>query len=111
THRLVTLTGAGGAGKTRLALEVASRLVDAFPDGVWLVELAALSDPRLVPQAMAQALEVREDPTRPIVETLVDHLASRRLLLVLDNVEHLLEECAQFVDLVLRSGPDVTILV
>src|SRR5260221_9436010 len=75
-NRLVTLTGAGGAGKTRLAIEVASRLVDAFPDGVWLVELAALSDQHLVPQAVAHALEVKERPTRPVIETLSDHLAS-----------------------------------
>src|SRR6202165_4760712 len=84
-NRLVTLTGAGGAGKTRLAIEVASRLADAFADGVWLVELAALSDPRLVPQAVAQALEVKEQPTRPVIETLSDYLASKKLLLVLDN--------------------------
>jgi DNA-binding winged helix-turn-helix (wHTH) protein len=91
THRLVTLTGAGGAGKTRLAIEVASRLTDAFPDGVWLVELAALSDPRLVPQAVAQALEVKDQPARPVIETLSEYLGSKKLLLVLDNVEHLLE--------------------
>jgi predicted ATPase/DNA-binding winged helix-turn-helix (wHTH) protein len=110
-NRLVTLTGAGGAGKTRLAIEVASRLVDAFADGVWLVELAALSDPRLVPQAVAQALEVKEQPTRPLIETLSDYFASRKLLLVLDNAEHLLEACVQFVDLILRRSPDVAILV
>src|SRR5258705_8226447 len=110
-NRLVTLTGAGGAGKTRLAIEVASRLVDAFPDGVWLVELAALSDPRLVPQAVAHALGVNEQPARPVIETLSDYLASKKLLLVLDNVEHLLEACVQFVDLVLRRSPDVAILV
>ena len=110
-NRLVTLTGAGGAGKTRLAIEVASRLIDAFPDGVWLVELAALSDPRLVPQAVAQALEVKEQPTRPVIETLSDYLASKKLLLVLDNVEHLLEGCVQFVDLILRRSPDVAMLV
>src|ERR1700719_1434735 len=74
-NRLVTLTGAGGAGKTRLAIEVASRLTDAFPDGVWLVELAALTDPLLVPQAVAQALGVKEQPTRPVIETLSGHLA------------------------------------
>jgi len=110
-NRLVTLTGAGGAGKTRLAIEVASRLTDAFADGVWLVELAALSDPRLVPQAVAQALEVKEQPTRPVIETLGDYLASKKLLLVLDNAEHLLEGCVQFVDLILRHSPDVAILV
>jgi predicted ATPase len=110
-HRLVTLTGAGGAGKTRLAIEVASRLIDAFPDGVWLVELAALSDPRLVPQAVAKALEVKEQPTRPVIETLSDYLASKKLLLVLDNVEHLLEGCVHFVDLILRRSPHVAMLV
>jgi DNA-binding winged helix-turn-helix (wHTH) protein len=110
-NRLLTLTGAGGAGKTRLAIEVASRLADAVPDGVWLVELAALSDPRLVPQAVAQALNVKEQPARPVIETLGGHLASKRLLLVLDNAEHLLEGCAQFVDLILRRSPDVAIIV
>jgi non-specific serine/threonine protein kinase len=110
-NRLVTLTGAGGAGKTRLAIEVASRLTDAFPDGVWLVELAALSDPRLVPQAVAKALEVKEQPMRPVLETLGDYLASKKLLLVLDNVEHLLEGCLQFADLILRRTPDVAMLV
>ena len=110
-NRLVTLTGAGGAGKTRLAIEVASRLIDAFPDGVWLVELAALSDPRLVPQAVAQALGVKEQPTRPVIETLSDYLASKKLLLVLDNVEHLLEACVHLVDEIVRRSPDITVLV
>ncbi len=110
-NRLLTLTGAGGAGKTRLAIEVAGWLIDAFPDGAWLVELAALSDPRLVPQTVAQALGVKEQPTRPVIDTLSDHLASKKLLLVLDNVEHLLEACVQFVDLILRRSADVAILV
>jgi predicted ATPase/DNA-binding winged helix-turn-helix (wHTH) protein len=110
-NRLVTLTGAGGAGKTRLAIEVAVRLLDAFPGGVWLVELATLSDARLVPQAVAQALHVKEQPTRPVIETLIDHLASKKLLLVLDNAEHLLEECVQFADLILRRSPDVAVIV
>src|SRR3984893_3164504 len=110
-NRLVTLTGAGGAGKTRLAIEVASRLIDAFPDGVWLVELAALSDPGLVPQVVAKALELKEQPTRPLVETLSDHLTSKKLLLLLDNVEHLLEGCAHLVDEIVRSSPDITVLV
>src|SRR5258707_8591181 len=110
-HRLVTLTGAGGAGKTRLAMEVASRLTDAFADGVWLVELAALSDPHLVPQVVARALELKEQPTRPVIETLGDYLASKRLLLVLDNVEHLLEGCVQFADLILHRSAHVAMLV
>src|SRR5258705_4205762 len=110
-NRLVTVTGAGGAGKTRLAIEVASRLIDAFPDGVWLVELAALADPRLVPQAVAEALALADQRARPVIETLSAYLASKKLLFVLDNVEHLLEACVQFVDLVLRRSPDVAILV
>src|SRR5713101_6490018 len=111
TNRLVTLTGAGGAGKTRLAIEVASRLIDAFPDGVWLVELAALSDPRLVLQAVARALALPDQPTRPVIETLSDYLASKKLLLVIDNAEHLLEACVHFVDEIVRRSPDIAVLV
>jgi predicted ATPase/DNA-binding winged helix-turn-helix (wHTH) protein/Tfp pilus assembly protein PilF len=110
-NRLVTLTGAGGAGKTRLAIELASRLTNAFSDGVWLVELGALSDPGLVPQAVAKALEVKEQPARPLVETLSDYLTSKRLLLVLDNVEHLLDACVQLVNEILRRCRDVVVLV
>jgi non-specific serine/threonine protein kinase len=110
-NRLVTLTGAGGAGKTRLAIEVTSRLIDAFADGVWLVELAALSDPQLVPQAVAQALEVKEQSTRPVMETLNDYLVSKKLLLVLDNAEHLLDACVRLVDEILRRCGDVAVVV
>ncbi|HWZ71975.1 MAG TPA: winged helix-turn-helix domain-containing protein, partial [Casimicrobiaceae bacterium] len=110
-NRLVTLTGASGAGKTRLAIQVASQLVDRFADGIWLVELAALSDPQLVPQAVAKALEVKEQPARPVLETLGDYLASKKLLLVLDNVEHLLDACVRMVDEILRRCRDVAVLV
>ena len=110
-NRLVTLTGTGGVGKSRLAFEAAVHLLDGFRDGAWLVELAALSDVRLVPQAVAGALGLREQPTRPVVETLGDHLASKKLLLVLDNVEHLLDGCVHFVDLVLSRSPGVHIFV
>src|SRR5688572_7264635 len=90
-HRLLTLTGPGGSGKTRLALAVASGMTKRFEDGVWLVELAPLSDPDLVPQAVASALGVQETPGSPIVETLADHLQARSVLLVLDNCEHLID--------------------
>jgi predicted ATPase len=110
-NRVVTLTGAGGAGKTRLAIEVASRLVGTFADGVWLVELAAITDPRLVPQAAAQALKVKEQPTRPVIATLSDYLASKKLLLVLDNAEHLLEACVHLVDEIVRRCRDITVLL
>ena len=96
--RLLTLTGAGGCGKTRLALQVAADLLEEYPDGVWLVELAPLADPALVPQAVAAALGVREEPGRPLTATLADYLQPEALLLVLDNCEHLLAACARLAD-------------
>jgi non-specific serine/threonine protein kinase len=111
TNRLVTLTGAGGAGKTRLAIEVAGSLLDAFADGVCLVELAALSDPQLVPQAVAEVLEVKVQPGKSPTETVCGYLASRNLLLVLDNAEHLLDACVQFADQASRRSTRLTILV
>jgi predicted ATPase len=90
-RRLLTLTGPGGSGKTRLALAVANDAAEEFEDGVWWVALAALSDPELVPQAVASVLEVRERPGRPLTETLADHLTSRDTLLILDNCEHLID--------------------
>src|SRR5688572_25740576 len=81
--RLLTLVGAGGAGKTRLALQLARDVLPLYPDGVWLVELAALTDPALVPQAVATSLGVREAPGRPVLENLAEYLRDRSLLLVL----------------------------
>src|ERR687888_576548 len=81
TTRLLTLTGAGGCGKTRLAIEVAGAVVGDYPDGVWLMELAPLADPGLVPQAVASALGIREEPGKPLSQTLVDFLKPKRLLL------------------------------
>ena len=95
--RLLTLTGAGGSGKTRLALEVARDLVGAYPDGVWLVELAPLSEGELVPQAVADAVGVQEQPGQPLTDTLVEALREKKLLLVLDNCEHLVEAAARLV--------------
>jgi non-specific serine/threonine protein kinase len=108
--RLVTLTGAGGTGKTRLALRAAAELLGEYPDGVWLVELAALADPALVPQAVASAVGVREEPGRPLLATLTDALKPQRLLLVLDNCEHLLEASARLADALLRACPHLSIL-
>jgi predicted ATPase/DNA-binding winged helix-turn-helix (wHTH) protein len=109
--RLLTLTGAGGCGKTRLALQVASTLLDEHPDGVWLVELAPLADPTRIAQAVAKALAVETQPGKELAETVVEWLGSRRLLLVLDNAEHLLEACARLADLLLRRCARLVILV
>ena len=110
--RLVTLTGSGGCGKTRLALEVARDLVGrpAYADGVWLVELGSLADPGLLGQAVAAALGVREAAGQAVLDTLARALAERRLLLVLDNCEHLLDACAGLADALLRACPGVRIL-
>jgi non-specific serine/threonine protein kinase len=116
TARLVTLTGPGGCGKTRLALAVAERLgetatdTDAYPDGVWLVELAALADPALVPQTVAATLGVAEQAGQPLCETLAAFLQPRRTLLVLDNCEHLLAACAALVAHLLQGCPHLRIL-
>jgi len=108
--RLLTLVGTGGCGKTRLALQVAAEAIDRFPDGVWLAELAPLSDSGLVAKAVATALGVREAADRPIRETLLASLRSRCLLLVLDNCEHLIDGSAALADAVLRACPNVQIL-
>lgn len=108
--RLLTLTGTGGSGKTRLALEVARDLVEAYSDGVWLVELAPLSEQELVPKALAEVLEVPERPAESLADTLAEVLQSRKLLLVLDNCEHLLGATARLVDSLLDSCPSLRIL-
>jgi predicted ATPase len=95
--RLMTFTGTGGCGKTRLALELAADVLARFPDGVWLVELAALSDPLLVPQTIVSALGIRERPGEPLRATLIRALSKRECLLVLDNCEHVIEVCARLV--------------
>src|SRR3712207_4003409 len=109
-NRLLTLTGSGGCGKTRLALAAASEVVEGFEDGVWMVELASLADPSLVPQAVASSLDVREQPGRSLIETLSDYLGSKKVLLVLDNCEHLIEACAELAEALLRSCPELRVL-
>lgn len=110
TTRLLTLTGPGGAGKSRLAIEVARAIAARFPGGVWLVELAALADPALVPHAVADAIGIREQPGTPIAHTLVAALASRQALIVLDNCEHLIDACAGLAASLLAAGPASRIL-
>jgi predicted ATPase len=109
-HRLVTLTGAGGIGKTRLGLEVARRLLPEFPDGVWAIELAPLSDPDLVPAtiAMALGLDLADNVVSP--ERIANALASKQLLLVLDNCEHLVGAAASMAEALLRANPAARVL-
>jgi predicted ATPase len=109
-YRLVTLTGPGGCGKTRLALEVARNILNAYPDGSWSVELASLTDPDLVPRAVAQAVGVNEQPKRSLLETLTYALRGRQMLVVLDNCEHLIEACARLVQTLLTSCPRIRVL-
>jgi len=108
--RLLTLTGVGGTGKTRLALEAARGLAGAYPDGAWLVELAPLAEPALAQGAVAEALGVREQPGRRISATLADALKARKLLLVLDNCEHVVEAAARLSEGLLGSCPDLRVL-
>ena len=108
--RLITLTGPGGTGKTRLALQVASGLLNLFRDGVWLVELAPLADPALIPQTVAAVFGLKEEAGRPLLATLTDHLRDKKALLLLDNCEHLVQACAQFAEALLQACPNLSIL-
>jgi non-specific serine/threonine protein kinase len=108
--RLLTLTGTGGCGKTRLAMQVAANIVEQYPDGVWLVELASLADPTFVAVALATTLGVRASPDQSVDAALLGFLRERRLLLILDNCEHLLDACARLAHAVVRGGPGAQIL-
>ena len=103
-HRLVTLTGVGGVGKTRLALEVATRLADEFPDGVWVFELAAVSDPAAVPDAVAAILGVTQQPGKSMSESVAAALEGRVRLLVFDNCEHVLDAAADLIEAILGQS-------
>jgi predicted ATPase/class 3 adenylate cyclase len=112
-HRLVTLTGIGGCGKTRLALQAAADAVEAYPDGVWLVELAPLSEPSLVERQLATVLGIREAAAtegQTLTDRLVEHLASRRALVLLDNCEHLVAACAGLAAKLVGAGRELTVL-
>lgn len=109
-NRLVTLTGAGGVGKTRLAVRVADRVADGFPGGVWFVDLAPVANPLLVPVVLTRTLGLADQPGRSTMEALAKFVRDRTLLLVLDNCEHLLDASADLVTALLDAGPDVTVL-
>ncbi len=110
TSRLITLTGAGGCGKSRLSVQLARNLLESYPDGAWLVELAPLSDPALVPQRIAAVLGVREEPGRPLPETLQNAIGQRTMLILLDNCEHLASACGILAGDLIAACFSVTIL-
>jgi predicted ATPase/class 3 adenylate cyclase len=107
TARLVTLTGPGGSGKTRLGVEAAARSIDRFPWGAWLVDLAPVTDPGVVPSAIAESIGIAPQPGRSVVDTLISRLSDRGMLIVLDNCEHLIEAAAATTRDLLRACPDV----
>src|SRR5438046_2496591 len=109
-RRLVTFSGSGGSGKTRLALQVAAEVVDRFPDGAWLVELASVSDEAQLPHVLTTALGVREESGRHLESTLAEALAPKRLLLMLDNCEHVLTASAELTDLLLQACRGVQVM-
>ena len=110
THRLVTLSGVGGAGKTRIALEVGTRQAGSWTGGVWFVDLTANDDPRSPANAVCRALGVRERPDLSAVDALIEHCRDAELLIILDNCEHVVTACAQLVHAVLRSSPFLRVL-
>ena len=109
-HRLVTLTGVGGVGKTRLAFEVAARLADEFPDGVWFFELAAVTDPAAVPDAVAAVLGITQQPGKSVSESVAAALEGRVRLLVFDNCEHVLDAAADLIEAILAQSATVRIV-
>ena len=109
--RLLTVTGIGGSGKTRLAVRLAESLLQSHPDGVWFVDLSPLKEASRVAEAIAVTLAIGEEPGKGLLETLVHHVSGKRLLLVLDNCEHLLDACGALVDALLRTADDVRVLV
>ncbi len=109
--RLLTLTGSGGTGKTRLAVQAAAEVLERYADGVWLVEMAPLSDPGLVAQAVAEVLNIREARGEPIVKTMLTALKDKKMLLLLDNCEHVLDASARLIDTMLTSCAKISVLV
>jgi len=109
TH-LLTLTGSGGSGKTRLALQVSADVIDDFANGVWFVELASLFEPALLPQAIMKVFGLKEEPKRSLEDTLCDYLKDKEILIILDNCEHLVEPCAKLAEKLLSNSPKLKII-
>ena len=107
---MLTLTGPGGIGKTRLAVQLAADVIDRYKDGVWFVDLTAIRSPDLIVQAIATQLNVRELANQPLTETLVTYIVDKALLLVIDNAEHLIAETANIIKLILSRCPAITIV-
>ena len=110
SHGLVTVIGTGGAGKTRCAIKIAGDMLGCFVDGVWVADLTAIFDPALVSTVIARALKVQETPNRPLLETLLAYLRRKRMLVILDNCEHVIGEVSRVAAAILRNCPDVRIL-
>src|SRR6266498_686149 len=110
-HRLVTLTGSGGVGKTRFARKVGEQLLENYTDGVWLVELASLNDPRLIPQTAAMLFGLITESGISYSDLLINFLRTKHVLLILDNCEHLLDACAHLADTLLKNCPNLKILI
>jgi predicted ATPase/class 3 adenylate cyclase len=109
-HRLVTLTGSGGVGKTRLSIQVAAELLDQYPNGVWLVELAPITDPSLVAHTACTALDVTPQGNVSVLSVLINYLKKKKLLIVVDNCEHLIDACAQLCASLLHACPDLRMI-
>jgi non-specific serine/threonine protein kinase len=110
-HRLVTLTGVGGTGKTRLSLQVAREMQDDFPDGVWVVELSTIFEKDQVIRVVAAVLDVREKTNQPLMDSIIEFLKPRKMLIIMDNCEHLITTCAAFAGILLSACPDIRIMV
>ena len=110
TNRIVTLTGSGGAGKTRLSLQVGSHSLSQFSNGVWLAELAPVTDSALIPQTLLSIFNLREDRHRDILDVLIEYLRTKTILLLMDNCEHMIEACAQISETLLHACPKLRIL-
>jgi predicted ATPase/DNA-binding XRE family transcriptional regulator len=109
-RRLVTLTGSGGVGKTRLSIKVGEQVLRNYADGVWMVELAPILESLLVPRRTAIAIGLRDEPKRPVIDMLCDYLREKQMLIIFDNCEHLLDACAQLADALLKHSPGLKIL-